>query len=299
LTHEITIGLLAVSLLLACGGRSRSDDGTPGGAGTGGAPPAYDCSGTFAGESVVLQAPSGATLSSPAISSDERELFYVQYDEPYVGHFRRSTRATSEGRFPDGAVVAELDAACAPRDYRSLDVSLDGLRAYVVCFASIDQGTYGELRVAERRSRGQPFVLRAESFGSIGASPALTRDELSLYTSSPDGTGNAPRFYTRSARDQPFSNGVTVAGLEATDVTSPEPSPDGLSLFGGESASIVVASRASPQAAFGAPVPLLSPPDGTWLLGAPELSADCGRLYYVAVDAGVAPPDYRLMRVTR
>jgi hypothetical protein len=299
LTDKIPIGLLTASLLLACGGRSRFDDGGPGGAGTGGAPPAYDCSGTFAGESVVLQAPPGATLSSPVISSDERELFYVQYDEPYVGHFRRSTRATSEGRFPDGAVVAELDAACAPRDYRSLDVSLDGLRAYVVCFESIEEGTYGELRVAERRSRDRPFVLLAESFGSIGASPALTRDELLLYTSSPDGTGNPPRVYTRSARDQPFANGVAVAGLAATGMTSPEPSPDGLSLFGGESARIVVASRTSPEAAFGAPAPLLSPPDGTWLLGAPELSADCRRLYYVAVDAGVAPPDYRLMRVTR
>lgn len=247
----------------------------------------------------MLQPAPGATLSSPVISSDERELFYVQYDEPYVGHFRRSTRATSEGRFPDGAVVPELDAACAPRDYRSLDVSRDGLRAYVVCFESIDDGTYGELRVAERRSREQPFVLRTETFGRIGASPALTPDELSLYTSSPDGVGDAPRFYTRSARDQAFSNGAPVAGLSATDMTSPEPSPDGLSLFGGEAASIVVAARAAPDAAFGAPVAVIVPPDGTGLLGAPELSADCRSLYYVAVDASVAPPDYRLMRVRR
>jgi hypothetical protein len=296
---HLWIGLFAAATLLACGGRSRSHGPSEGGAGTGGAAPSYDCSGTFAGQSVVLQAPSGATLSSPVISSDERELFYVQYDQPYVGHFRRSTRATSDGRFPDGAIVPELDAACAPRDYRSLDVSFDGLRAYVVCFESIDDGTRGELRVAERRSREQPFTLRRESFGRTGASPALTRDELSLYTSSPDGVGNPPHVYTRPTRDQAFSSGAPVAGLSVTGLTSPEPSPDGLSLFGGEAASIVVAWRESPDAAFGVPVTVISPADGTGLLGAPELSADCGRLYYVDVDASVAPPDYRLVRVTR
>ena len=90
-----------------------------------------------------------------------------------------------------------------------------------------------------------------------------------------------------------------VPGLESTDVTAPEPSPDELGLFGSESARIVLASRASTDTAFGPPVPVLSPPDGTGLLGAPELSADCRSLYYVAVDASVAPPDYRFMRVTR
>lgn len=300
---RVCFAFLAAGWLLACGGRSRFEGdgagGTSGTAGSGGAPPGFDCSGTFAGTGVVLQAPSGATLSSPVLSSDERELFYVQYDEPYAGHFRRSTRASRAGRFPDGSVVPELDAACAARDYRSLDVSLDGLRAYIVCFASLDGGTAGDLRVAERRSPGEPFVLRTDALGWVGASPALSRDERRLYSSSPEGEGEAPRVYTRATRDGAFVAEAFIPGLAGTEMAAPEPSPDELTLFGAESASIVAASRATADSAFGAPVPILSPPNGTWLLGAPELSADCRSLYYVAVDAGVAPPEYRLMRVTR
>jgi len=297
---RVAIVLLTASVLFACGGRSRFRERTQNGdAGTGGTPPAYDCSGTFAGQGVVLEAPSGATLASPAVSADELELFYVQYDRPYEGHFRRATRAGTGVRFADGAVVPELDAACLARDYRSLDLSLDGLRAYLVCFESLEAGASGPLHVAERRSRDEPFTL-VETFGQVGASPAVARDELSLYTSSPDGAENGPAWlYTRSTPDEPFVNGGPVAGLANTEFASPEPSSDRLTLFGGLSTSVVAASRATPDAPFSAPEPVLSPPDGTQLLGAPELSADCRALYYVAVDAGVAPPEYALQRVTR
>lgn len=295
----VPIVLLAASLLVACGGRSRfREPDEHGGAGAGGTP-AYDCSGTFAGQSVVLEAPSGATLASPAVAADELELFYVQYDRPYAGHFRRATRPSADAGFGDGSVVPELDAACLERHYRSLDLSLDGLRAYLVCFESLEAGPAGPLHVAERRSRDEPFTL-VTSFGHVGASPAIARDELSLYTSSPDGSDNGPAWsYSRSNTGEAFERGGPVAGLADVELAAPEPSPDGLTLFGGLSTSVVAASRATPDAPFGAPVPVLSAPDGTQLLGAPELSADCRSLYYVAVDAGVAPPEYDVRRVTR
>ena len=295
---RVLIGLFAAGVLFACGGRSRFREPNEDG-GAGGTQTTFDCSGTFAEGDVVLEAPLGATLASPAVAADELELFYVQYDRPYAGHFRRATRSARDLPFADGGIVSELDAACLASDYRSLDLSLDGLRAYLVCFESLADGASGALHLAERGSRDEPFSL-VETFGHVGASPALTRDELSLYTSSPEGAENAPPWsYSRSARDEPFVNGAPVAGLANAEMASPEPSPDGLTLFGGVSTRVAAASRATPDAPFGAPLTVIAPSDGTGLFGAPELSADCGTLYYVAVDAGVAPPEYDIRRVTR
>lgn len=285
----------SAALLLACGGKSRyREDDEPGGATW------VDCRGALQNRTIELLAPPEATLASPTAAPGELELFYVQYDQPYEGHFRRALRPDRNTEFTNTESLPELDAACARPDYRSIELSPDGLRAYVLCFATLDDGADGVLRVADRARAGERFTLRATEYGRVGASPAVTPDELTLYTSYPAGAGEGPPFtYTRASTDEPFSAGTPAPGLEGSEMASPDPSPDGLSLFGGVSTSITLATRARVTDEFGAPIPVLSPADGTQLLGAPDLTANCRSLYFVAVYAGVAPPIYQIERLDR
>jgi hypothetical protein len=284
---------LSAALLLACGGRSRyRENDEPNGA--------LDCRGALQNRTIELVAPAEATLASPTAAPSELELFYVQYDRPYEGHFRRAQRPDRSAPFTDTEALPELDAACARADYRSIELTPDGLRAYVLCFATLDEGAEGALRVADRARANERFTLRAKEYGRVGASPAITPNELTLYTSYPAGAGEGPPFtYTRASTDEPFSAGTKVPGLGDSEMASPDPSPDGLSLFGGVSTSITVATRTRVTDEFGSPVPVVSPADGTQLLGAPDLTPNCRSLYFVAVYAGVAPPIYQIERLER
>jgi hypothetical protein len=82
---------------------------------------------------------------------------------------------------------------------------------------------------------------------------------------------------------------------------APEPSPDGLAIYGAVDLSIVVVTRDRPDQPFGAPTTIVpgNPTTRTILLGSPELSQDCRSLYYVHVGASAAPAIHTIRVVRR
>jgi len=274
------------------GGTSGSG-GSAGSAGSAGSPvTAPDCSGTFGPRVQQFSVPSPAELASPAIGPGELELFYVHYDSASApGQFRRSTRASREASFGSGEVVTELDGACMPDEYRTIDLSSDGLRAYLMCFSTLDfYATYGQLRIAHRESLAAPFVLDAMTYGQVGASPSISLDELSVYTSYEQGIGSGPlQRYSRDSADSSFEPGTDVAGLAAAAyLSSPDIGPDDRAIFASQDGGLVRAQRADAMSQFETPEILLPREpleNGLFVtFGAPEASADCRTLYAVAVD---------------
>ncbi|HVJ14802.1 MAG TPA: hypothetical protein VM686_05150 [Polyangiaceae bacterium] len=273
------------------GGTGGSAGGTAGsGAGSAGAA-APDCSGAFGTPVNRLSVPAPALLASPSIGPGELELFYVQYDTE-VGPitFRRSVRASRDAEFPPGEVVSELDAACEPGHERMLDLTQDGLRAYLVCFAPGSLTYEGPLRVARRESLAGPFVLDADEYGYVGPSPSISSDELSLYTSAEDSEGAWLMVSLRDSSMSSFDPNDVISELSSEALTSPDIGPDQRALFAGHwDGGIARATRADASSPFGHSEIVVPPVKGTSyddgvFFGAPDASGDCRTLYAVSID---------------
>jgi hypothetical protein len=228
-------------------------------------------------------------LSSPTLSPDELEMIYVEGDAPETRfNFRRSIRSSKTASFPAGDVVPELDAACSrPEDQRSIDLSRDGLSAYITCYLDPNVVFTAPLRIARRSALGAKFVLDPQSYGTVGPSVGVGLDELVIYSSDRNTFDpGPPHRYTRSSTSATFGDKTSIPGLESVGLITPELSPDGLSMFGALSGSLIVAERSTPDARFAAPTTILVGDPTTILFGAPEMSQDCRSLYYVQVQAG-------------
>jgi hypothetical protein len=233
---------------------------------------------------------------SPAVSPDELELFYSTTDG-VVAHIRRSVRASKGDVFPEGPPVPELDAACTDvASDRHMDLSADGLRAYIVCVTE-PTVTSGPLRVARRSSTGSPFMLDTTTYGTVGPSVSIAKDELVAYSTTLTRPG-PPLMFTRNDTSSPFATGTSIPGLEDVDLSTIEPSPDGLSLYGNLDQAIQIATRATPSGPYGATTIAVAPAMDH-VIGAPELSRDCRSLYYVDVDRIPTPDVYSIRVLTR
>jgi hypothetical protein len=290
------------------GGKSGSAGSGVGGASAGStaggqaAAASADCSGQFGTPRVVLDSGTEVRVYSPTLSADELELLYSATGvEAGSKHFRRSTRASKLDAFEPGAPLPELDAACAATEDRTLDLTPDGLRLYVGCYDPTVSFS-GPLRVARRSSPDAPFVLDAESYGTVGASPAVAADELSVYTSGFDASQEPGRLYERTTPDAPFDTGVEIPGINL-----PTPAPDisfnGLALYFGNQHGIWVATRQGPTKPFATLDPAIEgpadAPASSW--NSPAISDDCRSLYavrYVA-DTGAGESAWTLEVLTR
>jgi len=138
------------------------------------------------------------------------------------------------------------------------------------------------LRIARRSAVGGTFVIDPQSYGMVGPSAAIGMDELELFSSDRTSANSAPPHrYTRSSLSAAFGNPASIPGLELVSLIAPELSPDGLSMFGAISLSLVVVERSRPDAAFAAPTVLLPGNGMTIIVGAPEIAQNCRSLYYV------------------
>jgi hypothetical protein len=259
-------------------GGSAGSGGGSGSGGTGGGP--LSCAGAFGAPRVVMAAGT-SSLSSPALTADELEMFYVSYTaaDPTRRVFR-TTRASKNDTFSLGSEVPELTALCAdPADQAAIDVTADGLRAYVSCAAAF---VLGRLEVAQRSSRSASFVAAGNIGTELGASVALDTTELVAYQTAGASDQTTPLVSTRATTADSFAAGVVVPGLTGSNLVAPEPSPDNLLMFGGVNGRrLGVAQRSSAGAPFSAPTDLNIP---LFASGAPHVSTDCRRLYFVGID---------------
>jgi hypothetical protein len=255
---------------------------TAGAGGSGGAE--LDCSGTFGEQKTVFTAAEAEEIASPALSPDELEMFYSRIRGDGSVSFERTSRASTADSFPAGSAVPELDSSCQAGDLRGIDLSADGLRAYVVCIAPEALPFSGTLRMAERGDPSSPFVLNPMEFGTVGSSPAIGHDELTLYTSNDYNPGTDPgRRYTRTSISEAFGPASDVPGLDDVIFTSPDPGPDGLSIFMGKSGALAISSRAAAADPFGTATDLIAG-SAAAVFGSPEVSQDCRAVYFIGID---------------
>jgi hypothetical protein len=270
--------------------------------GNAGAPNA-DCNGQFGEPRVVLDSGPEIRVYSPTLSADELELLYSATDVAgSVKEFRRSTRSSKLDAFEPGATMPELDAACAPAEDRTLDLTPDGLRTYLGCYDPTVSFS-GLLRVARRAAPDAPFVLDAESYGTVGASPAVTANELVVYTSGFDASVEPGLVYERTAPEAAFDAGFEIPGLAGMPTQAPDVSVDGLALFFGYEYGVWAATRESSEMTFSTPDAVIEPPAdapaSSWNSAA--ISDDCRSLYavrYVA-DTGAGQSAWTLEVFTR
>lgn len=310
---RVGYGALLLSLAVACGGEDKSDSSPPtggsagqasggasAGAPAGGAPAAgaggsasagspsagagpVPCNGTWPAATSLIPPEVGIIIFSPALSPDGLELIYARNENAIVG-FQRSRRASTADAFPKGTPLTELDSVCMPSDWRSADISADGLRIYVECYSIAgEQIGLATLHVATRASLTAPFVY-AEGSQMVGPGGSISSDELTFFTSSDMEPGSYPPLqYARTDKSQPFGTGTPIPGIEALNFSAPDISSDGLTLYAGLNGDVVSATRENITAPFGAPVTVFaaSTTDTTEALGAPELSRDCRSLIYL------------------
>jgi hypothetical protein len=194
------------------------------------------------------------------------------------------TRSLRSDAFSNHVELPELASLCGADLIHSIDVSPDGLRLYAAC-ASADATALQTLRVAERPSRAAPFVVAAGSLGSTEPLIGISQDELTLFASDLNVASLVAR--SRSSLDGPFGESQT---LLATEFRNPEPTADGLGLYGAVSTAsvlqsqLVFASRASTAAPFSAPSAEGLPQAGEMEFDAsPAISADCRTLYFLRI----------------
>ncbi len=296
-----------------CGGISTADGGFDGGAGgsTAGAggpfgedsgsggeaemdPELIDCSGVFDEPRVAFVDP-GWMPQALSPTPDGLEFFYLSLADDLsidVSGKRRPfvrRRSSVEEPWSEPEELTELTDVCelwSPgTEPAALDVSLDSRRLYLGCNAMSDSDRpTGPLLVASRVDRQSPFVVQDQVFGEVGISLGITRDELSAY-----GTTITPDFsdvllYQRSSLAEPFGAPATLG----ISMRNPEPSPDGLALYGVKVpgsvlySELVVATRTEVDAPWGEPLPaeLPAPPSG-YSDHSPALSGDCRSLYFM------------------
>jgi hypothetical protein len=218
-------------------------------------------------------------LFSPTLNAAETELLYAADGEGSSLRYYRSTRASKSDVFESSEPIPELDAACASTDDRTIDVTGDGLRAYLVCYGP-DNPESNVLRFAVRAALDAPFVLDEKSYGVVGPSAAIASGELTLYSSGLTPSADPPLLFERTTTSEPFDAGTVIPGLEGTLLITPDVSADGLSLFGNQGGAISVATRASVHDAFSLPEVIIPAPEsGDWV--SVTVSENCRSLYAV------------------
>jgi hypothetical protein len=259
-------------------GGSNASGGTGGssaGGGSGGSSAGDSCRGAFAAPEVLFEASGSDIPNSLSITGDERELYY--WLPAGVTLRARDDKASA---FGDALSVPGLEGVCGDGDGRSLDVSSDGLRLYFTCDAPS-----GPLRVAQRADRTAPFVLSAASVGMTGTSIALSGDELRAYAVAGPETPK-PLMYERASTAMPFGTASPVPGIDGA-FRHPEPSDDGMALFGGVvSTGTLYRLAISMRSADGYSAPSsdgLPEPEPTASHLTPTLSADCDSLYFLSL----------------
>jgi hypothetical protein len=245
-------------------------DGNGDGDGTGGST-ALDCTGSFADPVELFSVQLPEDLGGPSITADELDLYYAQ-GTTSAGFVVR-TRSSPDEDFGDPTSVPGLTDCDTP--YGSVDVSDDGLRIYSACWTVFTSTS--DVRIAERSSRNEPFV-DGGVVGQIGASPSVSHDELSLYSSGLDLVG--PLVAKRDFVEGPFGSSDTVPGLETSGLTNPDLSSDELVLFGNQAGALGYHARDSSSDPFGDFVAYENMPENP---GSPSVTPDCQAMYFVGV----------------
>lgn len=262
-------------------GGTGVDSGSPvdGGAAVDAATPP-SCTGTFSGGTLVLPSPSD--VRSPAVPADELELFYA---DATTSHFFVASRTDVTQTFGTPRALTELDMVCAAFGGAvapTIDVSDDGLRAYVVC------GVGAPLLVAVRASRAASATFTGMS--TIAASArqiGVASSELEAFDIPP--AGGVARA-TRATTSAMFSGATTLPELAAElDPSAPSLSPDGLTLYfsvaGTGSREIVSFTRTSATAAFDTTSRQRVNVAPGAAVDFPEIAPSCRAIYFVEADA--------------
>jgi hypothetical protein len=259
------------------GASGGGGSGTAGDAGTGGgATQPVGCIGDFGAPELVLSATT-RKLGSVSVTADELELFYVEQSGlgmPEV--YKSSRRGSINEQFVAGVPIAELNEQCAEPN-RSIDVTDDGLRAYIGCAA--DALGPETIYVAERANRTAPFQVRSGAVATSGRGWSIGGNELTAVSSGVP-FGEPPLLFTRSAITATFGAGSGIPGLSDVAWSSPDVSNDGLSLFAAAAGELVTAKRSATDQPFatGSALPF---PSSTY--GSPNITRDCRSLYYLEV----------------
>jgi hypothetical protein len=220
-------------------------------------------------------------IRSPAVTEDELELFYVSTVQGSSSGYYRSVRTSRSQAFPVAEPVPELDALCAgllPEAAWAIDVSLNGLRAYITCGLPTSEIP---IQLATRSDRTTPFVLE-RVVGQMGVSVAVDASELTAYSSGYLSFPGPPLVARRDSLADEFVGATPIPGLESQTLVAPEISRDGLTIYGADGNRLGFSERTGPSEPFGpfAEFPFIATFTAT---GAPEMSADCRRLYFVGI----------------
>jgi Tol biopolymer transport system component len=243
----------------------------------------------------------------PAVSADGLELYFQSCraggngDTDLYIATRHSVEEEWQPAVDLGPTVNSSSAESGP------SLSADGLTLY---FNSNRPGGFGghDLYMTTRDSR-QSLWKKPVNLGPAVNSefneinPNISSDGLSLYFGDVEGNSVAPRpggmgstdiwVSTRASVSDYWGTPVNLGSPVNTSVTdgSPEISDDGLLLFinrwndksdGGAFFDICVATRSTPQDAWGVPINLGAPVNGPSWDGNAELSSDGRTLYFAS-----------------
>jgi hypothetical protein len=271
-------------------GATGAAGATGGSAGAGGGE--ARCEGDWGEPRVVLEHTDGLSISSLSITEDEKVLYFTKSGgtvEPARVHVAK--RDSVDEPFGIERPVDELNAICAPPQMALLDVTHDGLDAFVACsmegLACAEQPC--SIYHASRSSTADPFVSKGEVATGLGTSPAISPDRLRIYTAgkNPILGGEPPLFADRATVNDRFGTAQPIPGTDSWSIAllAPELSVDGLELYGHEpdtAADLLWSRRKSASDPFPAPSVLVS---ATIAAGSADLTSDCHGVYYASYDA--------------
>lgn len=268
------------------GASATASTSTTGGSGSG-------CSGAFGEPVALFGADTTGTPQSFTLTPDELEIYYVLDAGDGTRIIERRVRTALSVVFGAAEAVPELLDVCptlgAALQVGTVDLSPDGLVAYIACEETVDVPT--TLVAAKRTALGEPFVPDPTVLGTVGASFA-TADGLEGFSNTPTDLGLLDR-HQRSSLTLPFSE----AEPTGISLRSPDPSNDGLWLFGsvpapgstnGES-HLAAAQRTNVSAPFSEPsVEGFPVPSAGVSYMTPTISADCRSLYFLRLSNNTA-----------
>jgi hypothetical protein len=199
------------------------------------------------------------------------------------------TRPTIDSAFGEPTILWEISTGCEQvrpgTELAALDLSLDGRSLYLGCSDyNWEAGSSGPLLMFERPGPGTAFELPPEVVGEVGISIGLTRDELTAYGTSLDPAIGAVVWYHRSSLSEPFGPAKVAPG--AVSLSNPEPSPDGLALWGvvnvlnATRKQLAVSRWNEETQAYETPTRVGAAPSEGSSDASPALSSDCRSVYF-------------------
>jgi hypothetical protein len=136
----------------------------------------------------------------------------------------------------------------------------------------------------ERPGPGAAFELPPEVVGEVGLSIGLTRDELTAYGTSLDPAIGAVVWHHRSSLSETFGPAKVAPG--AISLSNPEPSPDGLALWGvvnvpnATRKQLAVSRWNEETQSYETPTRVGAAPAEGSSDASPALSSDCRSVYF-------------------